>query len=930
MKFSYKFSNLLGTVYRNGDIIFTHDGNSVICPVGNKISVYDLRNNRCHTLPIEARFNYTTLALSPNGLILIAAEEEGEVHIINLNFRSVLYRKRFNRPIKSIKFSPDGKHFALTKENAVFVYCAPGSSKQLFDPFVMERVFHGAYDDTTCLDWSFDSRVLAIGSRDMTTRICGFSKFKNLWEYPIGGNKDTVVGVFFEDKSLDLCTVSGDGHVNIWECSVKPDGLVPVKDLYKTNVKTEQEVDDFPVTQEEIEELNRKQNKIDDTRSDQTLFYKRGLRLFMDQHLGGRRAAVTAAQYHKSTRMLVVAFATGDFLLLDMNDKGAVVHSLNISKQTITSVSVNLSGDWIALGVSSLGQLVVWEWQSESYVLKQQGHFNNMRVVIYSPDGQNLATGGEDGKVKLWSTQSSFCFVTFSEHTAAVTGLTFTQSGRAILSSSHDGTVRAFDLTRYRNFKTLTSPRPTQFSCVTVDCSGELVAAGGQDSHDVYLWSLQTGRLLEVLSGHEGPVVSVQFSSQPGSTMMASTGWDGTVKVWNAIDSTTAKETIALSSDGLCVCVRPDGKQLAVATMDGQITMFNPLSGEQEGNIIGRNDLGAGKADADKVSAKKNLESKAFTSLCYSSDGKCILAGGQSKNVCIYSIEDELLIKKFEITQNRSFDAMDEIINRRKMAENGINLALIEDREDENEKGVSIKLPGTRHGDMARRAFRPEVRITSLTFSPTGQSWAASSSEGLLVYSLDRDWLFDPLNLDVSNTPSAIKKKLKEGDYITALMMAVRLNIKSLKQEVIETIPLSTIKLVVSNLAEIYVEGILSYLSEALESTPHIGLYSHWATALVTQHGQTLKTRAPHIMTTLNALQKALSIHHTNLSKVCSHNEHMLSYLLAQASLRKKRGLDESSQSVNEDNKKLAQMSSDEEMDADDQMEALFSEEVEP
>ena len=35
-----------------------------------------------------------------------------------MNFRRVLYKKRFNRPIKCIKFSPDGKHFALTKENS--------------------------------------------------------------------------------------------------------------------------------------------------------------------------------------------------------------------------------------------------------------------------------------------------------------------------------------------------------------------------------------------------------------------------------------------------------------------------------------------------------------------------------------------------------------------------------------------------------------------------------------------------------------------------------------------------------------------------------------------------------------------------------------------------------------------------------------------
>lgn len=35
-----------------------------------------------------------------------------------------------------------------------------------------------------------------------------------------------------------------------------------------------------------------------------------------------------------------------------------------------------------------------------------------------------------------------------------------------------------------------------------------------------------------------------------------------------------------------------------------------------------------------------------------------MIAGGQSKHVCIYSIEDEILIKKFQVTKNKSFDAM--------------------------------------------------------------------------------------------------------------------------------------------------------------------------------------------------------------------------------------------------------------------------------
>lgn len=51
---------------------------------------------------------------------------------------------------------------------------------------------------------------------------------------------------------------------------------------------------------------------------------------------------------------------------------------------------------------------------------------------------------------------------------------------------------------RYRNFRTLTSPHPAQFSTLAVDVSGELVSAGAQDSFEIFLWSMQTGRLLEV------------------------------------------------------------------------------------------------------------------------------------------------------------------------------------------------------------------------------------------------------------------------------------------------------------------------------------------------------------------------------------------------------------------------------------------------
>lgn len=80
--------------------------------------------------------------------------------------------------------------------------------------------------------------------------------------------------------------------------------------------------------------------------------------------------------------------------------------------------------------------------------MKQQGHSNNMSCVSYSNDGQMLVTGGEDGKVKLWNVQSGFCFVTFQEHSAPITDVVFSTNRKFVVSSSLDGTCRAYDVIR--------------------------------------------------------------------------------------------------------------------------------------------------------------------------------------------------------------------------------------------------------------------------------------------------------------------------------------------------------------------------------------------------------------------------------------------------------------------------------------------------
>lgn len=100
-----------------------------------------------------------------------------------------------------------------------------------------------------------------------------------------------------------------------------------------------------------------------------------------------------------------------------------------------------------------------------------------------------------------------------------------------------------------------------------------------------------------------------------------------------------------------------------------------------------------------------------------------------------------------------------------------------------------FRLPGTKKGDLSARASKPQVMVTGLEFSPTGREFAAATTEGLLMYSLDSKMIFDPFELEEEITPKATRLMLREQEYDRALSMALKLNEPDLIREVIEQIP---------------------------------------------------------------------------------------------------------------------------------------------
>ena len=152
-----------------------------------------------------------------------------------------------------------------------------------------------------------------------------------------------------------------------------------------------------------------------------------------------------------------------------------------------------------------------------------------------------------------------------------------------------------------------------------------MVAAGSLDPFEIYLWSLQTGKILDVLNGHKGPVTSLEFSPIGGT--LASGSWDSTVKLWDCYKN-NVMETLTHTSDVLCISWRPDGKSIVAGTLSGQLHFWNPEDGNLTGTIEGQRDIAGGRKENDKLTADNNSASRHFTSVTYSADGSAVLAGG--------------------------------------------------------------------------------------------------------------------------------------------------------------------------------------------------------------------------------------------------------------------------------------------------------------
>ncbi|KAK0720027.1 WD40-repeat-containing domain protein [Lasiosphaeris hirsuta] len=853
MKTDFKFSNLLGTVYCKGNLLFSPDGTHLFSPVGNRVTVFNLVDNKSYTLPFSHRKNVSRIGLTPQGNILLSIDEDGHAILTNMPRRVVLYHFSFKAPVTALSFSPSGRHFVVGVGRKIEVWQVPSTpdsnaeGELEFAPFVRHHTHTQHFDDVRHIEWSSDSRFFLSASKDLTARIWSLNAEEGFTPTVLSGHRQGVMGAWFSKDQETIYTVSKDGAVFDWQYTSRP-----------------------------LRDDEMRDDDDSDTRWRITHKY-----YFMQNS-----ATLCCAAFHQESNLLVAGFSNGIFGLYEMPDFN-MIHTLSISQNEIDFVTINKTGEWLAFGASRLGQLLVWEWQSESYILKQQGHFDAMNALEYAPDGQRIVTTADDGKIKVWDVESGFCIVTFTEHTSGVTACEFAKKGNVLFTSSLDGSIRAWDLIRYRNFRTFTAPERLSFSCLAVDPSGEIVAAGSVDSFDIHIWSVQTGQLLDRLSGHEGPVSSLAFA--PNGGLLVSGSWDRTARIWSIFDRTQTSEPLSLQSDILDIAFRPDSLQIAISTLDGQLSFWSVSEAEQVSGLDGRRDVSGGRKIGDRRTAANVSGTKCYSTIRYSTDGSSLLAGGNSKYICLYSVTTMVLLKKFTVSVNLSLSGTQEFLNSKLLTEAG-PVELLDDQGEASdfESRIDRSLPGAKRGDPSARKRMAEVRVNGVAFSPNGSAFCAASTEGLLVYSLDSAVQFDPFDLNMEITPASTLAVLQqEQDYLKALVMAFRLNEAGLIQRVFQAIPHQDIGLVVDQFPIVYVARLLRYVAAQTEQSPHIEFCLLWIKALVDKHGAWLAANRAKVDIELRVVARAVSKMKDEIRRLGDENVYMVDYLLGQAGDKK-------------------------------------------
>jgi WD40 repeat protein/uncharacterized caspase-like protein len=224
-------------------------------------------------------------------------------------------------------------------------------------------------------------------------------------------------------------------------------------------------------------------------------------------------------------------------------------------------------------------------------------------------------------------------------HTATVKTVLFTPDGRELISVGDDKTIRVWDVKSGEPLRVLRPPigrgDEGMLYAAALSPDGRALAVGGfgwrGGDKPIYLVSLSSGRIEQVLLGHSNVISSLAFT--PDGQRLASGSSDKTARIWDADSGRCEQVLQGHTAEVSGVAFAPDGHRLATASYDRTGRIWSVATGQSEAVLRGH--------------------TKEVNCVTWRQDGQALATGGDDRSIRLWSPDGRSF---------RGFDGLDNLI----------------------------------------------------------------------------------------------------------------------------------------------------------------------------------------------------------------------------------------------------------------------------